>query len=1064
MFVHLHVHSEYSFLDGGSRIDSLVKRAMHLGMPALALTDHNNLCGAVKFNVRAREAGLKPIQGVEITLVGGYHLTLLAQNPVGYRSLCCILTRAHLENPRHQPRVTLDNLRDNREGLIVLSGCRRGQIPVLLLAHRYVEARKAACIYRDIWGTDNFYLEMQDTFLPGGSHLNSGLANLARELGLGLVATNNVHYAEKEDFKVHDVLTCVRTLTRIQEVHPERPLNAENYLKSGREMTSLFRDYPQAIENTWRIAERCQSALELNTSHFPAFALPPERKAENLLRELVYRGAQEKYGRITRVLCERLEHELQIIEALGYADYFLVVWDIVNYARREGIRYAGRGSAADSLAAYCLGITEVDALERGLLFERFMSLERGEKPDIDIDFDARYRDKVAGYVYHKYGKERVASVGTYNTFRGRSALRELGKALGLPGEELDGLAQKLPAYCHADQIRELVPRLPELRGSGLKADKFSLLLDLCEKVAGFPRFLGTHLGGLVVSREPLTDLVPLQEAAKGVVITQFDKEDVEALGLVKLDLLSLRTISAIEDAMSSIHRQDRALSYEDIPLDDPATYRMLNSGQTIGVFQLESPAQRALQARLGASDIEDIVASVAIIRPGPIKGNMVEPYIARRQGREPVTYLHPALQPILEKTYGVVLFQEQVIEIAIAVAGFTPGEADRLRRVMTHARSQRAMEEIGDEFIARAVKNGVELETAAAIFSCMAGYASYGFCEAHAAAFATTSFKTAYLLRHYPAQFYAALLSNQPLGYYPPHIICNEARRRGIELLPPDINLSGERFEVEPGERRGYRGKAGDISGGVAALKHQNTPPPRERFFHEGTSAGWAIRCPLSRVKGLSCEGRQNIQGNRPFVSLEDLVRRTGLHRDELENLIKCGALDTLDSNRRRLLSLLPACLEIRNSAEQGVGILFEAGGDVVLEVPDFTEEEKFYWEWEILGMNIREHFMARFRGELERQGFKSSRDLAGLPAGRWVKVAGVLFRPHRPPTRSGRVTVFMSLEDEFGLTDVTVFEQVYQRYGHLIFAPQTRPLVVEGTLQRQGNGISVIARRIANL
>jgi len=1014
MFIHLHIHSAFSFLDGGSSVESLLERAAELDMPALALTDHDNLCGAVKFNARARSYGIKPIQGVEVTLDNGHHLTLLARGPAGYRNLCRILTRAHLENPRRQPRVTFANLKDNAAGLIALSGCRRGEIPALILSRHYAGACQAARNYLELWGPENFYLELQDTYLPGTTRLNARLAELAGTLGIGVVATNNVHYTCPDDFRVHDILTCVRTLTRVYEVHPERPLNAENYLKSDREMAALFREYPEALENTWRIAERCQPALDLDTPHFPAFSLPPGQEAGKLLRELVYRGARKKYGKITRAVYERLEHELHIINTLGYADYFLVVWDIVNYARREGIRYAGRGSAADSLVAYCLGITEVDSLARGLLFERFMSRERAQKPDIDIDFDARYRDKVAGYVYRKYGEDRVAAVCTYNTFRSRSALRDLGKALGLPADELGRLAGKLPFGCHADSIRELLPLLPELRASGLDKKKFHLLLDLCEKVAGLPRFLGTHLGGMVVSREPLCDLTPLQQAAKGMVITQFDKDDVEELGLIKLDLLSLRTMSAVEDTMASIHRAGGSLRYEEIPLNDPATYQMLNTGETIGVFQLESPAQRALQARLGASHMEDIVASIALIRPGPIKGNMVEPYIARRQGREPVTFLHPRLEAILGKTYGVILFQEQVIEIATVIANFTPGEADRLRRVMTHARSHKAMEEIGREFIKKAVENGVDRKVAETVFSYIAGYASYGFCEAHAAAFATTSFKTAYLLRHYPAHFYAAILSNQPMGYYPPHIICNEARRRGIDILPPRINISGEKFEVEDG----------------------------------------AIRVPLSRVKGLSKAGLKSIMQNRPFASLADLVLKTGLKRDEVENLIKCGALDDLEPNRRRLLS---QAYHFYNSERFATGReLFPLADDAINNgIPDFSEEEKFYWEFKLLGLDIRGHIMTRFRRRLQRRGFLSSRDLKALPEGSRVKVAGILFRPHRPPTRSGRVTVFMSLEDEFGLIDIVVFEDVYQRYGQLIFAPQTGPLVVEGVLQK-GNVIGV--------
>ena len=859
--------------------------------------------------------------------------------------------------------------------------------------------------------------------------MNRDLAELAEKLGMGLVATNNVHYACPEEFRVHDVLTCVRTLTRVYDVHPERPLNAENYLKSEQEIKKLFREYPQAVANTWQIAQRCGPSLALGTPLFPRFNLPPGKAAESLLRDLAYRGARKKYGRVSRKVESRLEHELRVINALGYADYFLVVWDIVEYARNQGIRYAGRGSVADSFVAYCLGITEVDSLARGLLFERFMSLERAQKPDIDIDFDARFRDRIFQYVSARYGEDKTAKVCTYSTYRARSAVRELGKALGLPEGELDQAAKRLPYGAYADRIKDMLPLLPELRESNLDKEKFSLLLDLCEKVAGFPRFLGTHLGGVVVSREPLCDITPLQRSAKGEVVTQFDKDDIEELGLVKLDLLSLRAMSAVEDTVRAIMREKKGFDYEKIPLDDAATYRMINKGQTIGVFQLESPAQRALQARLGASDIEDIVASVALIRPGPIKGDMVEPYIFRRQGREAVTFLHPALEPILAKTYGVILFQEQVIEIATVIAKFTPGEADRLRKVMTHARSQKVMDEIGREFIERAVENGVSREVAETVFKAMAGYASYGFCEAHAAAFATTSYKTAYLVRHYPAQFYASVLSNQPMGYYPPHIIADEARRRGVRILPPCINRSGENFLVEK----------------------------------EG------IRVSLSQVKGLSRKGIRNILDNRPFTSLAEVWEKAGLARDEMENLIKCGALDVFDTNRRRLL-VKARKLHLSSRAAGAVkeGIMAfddpEQAAGAKADIPDFTEDEKYAMEFEILGLSPREHLMARFRGYLKENGFKSSWDLAALPGGRWVKVAGVLLRPHRPPTKSGRVVVFMSLEDEFGLTDVTVFEDVYQRYGGLIFSPQTSPLVVEGVLQKRGNLASVVAKRIGRL
>ncbi|MGE5371397.1 MAG: DNA polymerase III subunit alpha [Solirubrobacterales bacterium] len=1026
MFIHLHTHSAFSFLDGGSSVEDLIDRAVELGMPALALTDHDNLCAAVRFQSRARRAGLKPVQGVEATLESGHHLVLLAENPEGYKNLCRILTRAHLAHERRVPRVALDSLKAHCEGLIALTGCRKGAVAAALLARRPDEARRAALQYAEIFGPGNVYLEMQDTYLPGNRSLLQATAALGKETGLPLVATNNVHYARPEAYAVHDILTCVRTLTRVQDVHPSRPLNAENSLKPAEEMCRIFHEYPGAIENTWRIAERCRPAFALDQPYFPEYQPLNGKPAPVFLKELVYRGAVEKYGRLTPAVEGRLDHELHIINTLGYADYFLVVWDMVRFARQEGIRYAGRGSAADSAAAYCLGITEVDALGRGLLFERFMSLERGEKPDIDIDFDSRHRDRVARYVYEKYGRDRVASVCTYNTFRARSAVREIGKALGLPEAELGQLAKKLPHYSQADAIRIMADRLPELRGGEYEQKKYQLLLDLCEKVAGFPRFLGTHLGGLVVSREPLVHLAPLQEAAKGVVITQLDKDDVEDLGLVKLDLLSLRTLGAVDDAVRSINRGGDPFSYDRIPMDDPDTYQMLNSGRTIGVFQLESPAQRALQGRLEASELEDIIASVAIIRPGPIKGNMVEPYIRRRHGLEPVSYPHPLLEPILGKTYGVILFQEQVIEIATAVARFTPGEADALRRVMTHARSHKAMEEIGRQFVAKAAENGVDAGTAETIFQSIAGYASYGFCEAHAAAFATTSFKTAYLLQHYPAYFYAAILSHYPMGYYPPHIICNEARRKGIRIVGPDINRSGEQFEEIP----------------------------------DGSPSGQGIRTSLAVIKKLSRPGLKRILERRPFSSFEDVVFRADLARDELESLIRCGALDGFLNNRRRMLALLPELLEARPAWQAGMGGLFERSGisGRFAGLPDFGEARKYADEFEILGIDVRGHLMERVRADLARMGFQDSREIGEMQERSRVKTAGILFRPHRPPTKSGRITVFLSLEDEFGLTDVTVFEPVYQQYGKAIYTDHGGVLAVSGQVQRRGRVAIVLA------
>ncbi|HHV53991.1 MAG TPA: DNA polymerase III subunit alpha [Firmicutes bacterium] len=1056
-FVHLHVHSTFSFLSSTATVEALVRRAAELEMPALALTDRMNVSGALAFQKQALAAGVRPIQGVELVVPRRYPafvpggstaiLILLARNPRGFANLCRLLTLAHTRSPRESPCLPREAFPDRSpelwQDLIVLSGGREGEIGRLILAGRPGEAEAVARFFRD--SLTVFYLELEDRRLPRSITLNRTLAALGEKLGIPVVATNPVHQLRREDFPLYDVLTAIRTGTTLEEVHPERPLNGESYLKTSEEMATLWAAYPRALRATLAIAELCEPALDLTRPRFPTYPLPPgEESAASFLSRLVEAGARHRYGTIPPPLAARLRHELDVITRLQVEDYFLVVWDLVQFARRQGIRLAGRGSAADSVVAYCLGLTEVDAWKRRLLFERFLSLERAQKPDIDIDFAAEHRDRVAAYVYGKYGREHVASVCTFSTYHARSALREIGKVLGFPAEEIDRLAKKFP-YLPSDAIPEAVTKLPEIRDSGLPLERYQLLFQLAARVAGFPRFIGTHLGGLVISRDPITEISPVQVAAKGVDIIQFDKDAVEDLGLIKLDLLSLRALSALDQAVAVTRAVDPHFAEESIPDDDEATYERIRQGETVGMFQLESPAQRALQARLGADRFEDLVASVALIRPGPIKGDMVEPFLARRRGREPVTYLLPELEPILAKTYGVVLYQEQVIAIATQVAGFTPGEADRLRRVMTHYRSQKEMDAIGGEFIARAISRGIEPAIARTIFSYIVGYAGYGFCEAHAAAFANTAYKTAYLLEHYPAPFFAALLSYQPMGFYPPHALVVEAARRGIRTLNPDVNRSdGWRFTVETVE-------------GDDGRKIQ------------------AIRPSLLQVDGLKEAGVRKIlaarEGGGPFGSFADFVRRVDLDRDVLANLILAGAFDSLTRNRRSLLFQLPTFLNDRPPAgPPGGGLL--PGSQVQLHLPlemppegeerDFTPFEKSSREFAVLGFSPSGHILSFFRSHLRKQGILSSREVAGAPEGARVKVAGLLIRPHRPPTRSGRTVVFFTLEDEEGLLDVTAFEPVYQRYGTILFGAPA--LVVAGRVQRRGLRTALLAEAVAPL
>lgn len=1022
--MHLHVHSPFSFLDGASGIEDLVAAAAGFGMPALALTDHDGVGGAVRFHRACAAAGIKPVQGAEVTLEGGFHLVLLADGPEGYANLCRLLTSAHLENPRGEPRVSPASLAVHAGGLYALSGCRRGEIPALLLARRHRDAEQAARRYRRVFGR-RFFLELIQDFLPGNRALNRLLVELAARLGLETVATNNVHYATPAGFPAHDLLTCVRTGTVLEAVHPERRLNAENHLKPPEAMAALFRSQPRAVANTLELAASCRPALELGVRRGPRFPVPRSETAAGMLRALVRSGASRRYGPPTPAVTARLEHELDVITRLGYEDYFLVVWDAVRYAAGKGVRFAGRGSAADSAVAYCLGITEVDPVARGLLFERFLSLERAEQPDIDIDFDARHRDQVSAYVCDRYGEAHTAWVCTYSTYRGRSAVRDLGRVLGLPADRLDRLAKLLP-HVPADGIEQALDFYPELRDPLFREPPYRELYRHCAAVAGFPRFIGTHLGGLVISGGPLAAVTPLQRAAKGVTVAQFDKDDVEALGLLKFDLLSLRTLSAVEDTVAAVRRKEPAFDYGRIPEDDPETFAMFGRGETVGVFQLESPAQRALQSRLRARDMEDIVASVALIRPGPIQGGMVEPYIARRLTTEPVSYLDPRLEPILKKTYGVVLFQEQVLAIATAVAGFTPGEADRLRRAISKHRSRREMEAIGEEFTGKAMAAGVEEATAREIFDCLRGYAGYGFCEAHAAAFGLTAYRTGYLARHHPAEYFAALLSNQPMGYYSPQTLCTVARGRGVGILPPDVNRSGTRFTVEHG----------------------------------------SIRVPLTQVRGASARDVGTVltaRDERPFQTADDFFSRAaaGVDGDVLVNLILCGALDNLEPNRRALLARFRTRFRTRFRSrfrDAGGGLLREE--EPAAKWPDFTVAEKRCYERTLLGLDVGPHPLAGLRDALNARGYLSSAAVRDQPEGAAVRLAGFPVRPHRPPTRSGRVVVFFSVEDEFGLADVTVFEDCYRESGWILFTA-SGPVEVAGRVHRRDGAVSVLARRI---
>ena len=1033
MFCHLHVHSNFSFLDAGSSVAALIDRAKEVGCDSLAITDHHGLYGAVRFYKYAKEAGIKPIIGAEMTTEEGHHIVLLAKNLDGYSNLCKIVTRAQLSHEKGDARISLETLANHKDHLFCLSGCTNGEVPANVLQGRLDAAEAAAIKYWEIFG-DSFFIEMQNHLLPGTGLLNSELNSLAAKMGIRTVATNNVHYARKEDFKVQDVLACVQTITTLDERHPIRKPNHESYLKSPKAMETLFAAYPDAISAAGEIARECNLDLGFGTYRFPGFPVPEDETPYSFLCKLCFDGLARLYKPITPRATKRLQHELAIIYQMGLTEYFLVTWDIVRFAREQKIRCSGRGSAADSMVAYCLGITIVDPLEHNLLFERFLNPERKGMPDIDIDFDAARRDEVINYIYERYGEDKVAMVCTVSTLCAKSAIRDIGKAMDFPPEEIDLLASAIP-HTHAGRIREAMANLPELRDSNIPLWKMENLLEVCEKADGFPRHLSVHLGGLVISGGLLTDLVPLEWATKGVIVSQYDKDDIEALGLVKFDILGLKNLSAIEDAMATLREEGVEFDIDNLPTDDKEVYKMLRTTNTIGLFQIESPGMRGLLGRLQPTRFSDIAANIALFRPGPMQADMINPFIARRHGYEPETYLHPCLKPVLKETYGVILYQEQVLRVSHAIAGFTLGQADSLRRAMTKNRTQEEMEKIKDEFIGCAVARGVEKEIAEKVFTQLRAFAAYGFCKAHSASFAKIAYQTAYLKAHHPAEFLAGILSNEPMGFYPANVILEEARRMGIGILGVDVNFSCKKFTVEDG----------------------------------------SIRIGLMQVKGISDAEIESIVNTREegkFTSLADFHARTRVGRNVMENLINCGAFGSLGHPRRKLLWALGGvsgprvsaspCPRVASPTLPLVGDL----DDCLANLPDVPEppiHALVRMDYEILGLSPLCHPVTFYRETLAKKGIIENKQLRQMTNHSYVKVGGVVVTCMRPPTRSGVIVVFITLEDETGLADIVVFPKVYEKYGQVIY--NNPGLIIEGKVERSGpKGLSLIAGKISPL
>jgi error-prone DNA polymerase len=1015
-YVELHAHSYYSLLDGASPPESLLRRAAELGMDALALTDHDAVYGAVPFVKHARELGIRPILGAELTLAGAqepHHLTLLVENATGWANLCQLITLARHHAPKGEALLPIEALAEHTDGLIALSGCRLGAVAAALRCDDPTTAVQAAQRYRDWFGRDHFYMELQHHRLPHDERLNAELATIAAQIGVPCVATNNVHYARREASRLQDVLVCIRHLTPLDEAAALCRPNSEYYLKSADEMRALFAAYPEAITQTRRIADRCAFELSFGLQELPVFPTPDGADAVTYLKRLCVDGLNTQQLTPTEPIERQLTYELGVIERSGLANYFLIVWDIVRYARAQGILCQGRGSAANSLVAYLLHISPVNPLEHDLVFERFLSDERQSVPDIDIDFQADRREEVIQYVYGRYGHEHAAMACTFITFRARSAIRDVGKALGLPPEVLDRAARTIDTF-KSGRIAE-AGDLEALLGSRATWQQLS---DLADQLDGFPRHLGIHNGGMIVMGAPLAARLPTEPATMpDRYVVQWDKDALEEAGLVKIDILGLRMLSAIaESAQTVATLNGQPLDLDGLRFDDPAIYDLVSAADTIGVFQVESRAQQQVLPRLQPRRFNDLIVSISLIRPGPVQGNMVHPYLRRRLGVEAVSYPHPRLQPALAETLGVVLFQEQVVKVARDLAGFTGGQGEGLRRALGSKRAYEALDCFHTAFLDGAARKGVDNPIADAVFDTLRAFGGYSFPKSHAAAFAVLVYQSAWLKHYHPAAFYTALLNHQPMGFWSPAAIVNDAKRHGIRVLPVDVNASAARCMVE----------------------------------------GGAIRLGLNQVTGFGDVASERVVTARQsgaFRSLAEVGRRTQLPPRLLENLILAGGMDAWGKTRRSLVWELGK-LDYRPDT-----LPLDLPEDT-LNLPPVSLLDVMGLEYELLGLSLRDHVMTLYRAQLRERGILGSRDLDRCQDGDAVTVAGQILVHQAPPTAKGHH--FITLEDEDGFINIIVRPNEYAQYRRVL--RESPLLVIDGTLQRSRGVLNVIATNVFQL
>ena len=1047
-FVHLHGHSEYSLLDGGCHIGQMAGAAAEYDMPALAITDHGNLFGAISHYRNCEEAGIKPIIGCEVYVAIGSrhdrkaarslqhasnHLILLAKNETGWRNLTKLVSKGYTEGFYYNPRIDKELLREYGEGLVCMSACVSGEVAHLIQTVGLGAAEEAAREYMDIFG-DDYYLEIQRHGIDIEAKVNDGLLKLHKKLGLPLVATNDFHFLHADDHAAHDALICIQTGKMLSDPPTQRMCYPTGlYMKSPQQMQELFADLPQAIENTVAVAEKCDVRFEFGATHMPDFPIPPDfTSSEHYLRHLAQEGLKMRYGDITETLQQRLDYELEVITKEDYSGYFLIVRDLVQFARDSGVSVGpGRGSASGCLVSFCLRITNTDPIRHGLLFERFLIPERLTPPDIDIDFADTGRDLVVRYMIDTYGEANVSQVITFGTMGAKAVVRDVGRVLGLSFAEVDRIAKLVPNDLKIT-LEEAIERVPELRQMAGKDDVEGLLMKHALKLEGLARHASVHACAVIIAPSDLTDYVPLYRAAKdGTITTQFDGETCMDVGLLKMDILGLKELSLMDEAVRLIRLQEPDFDLEAVPWDDAPTFDLFSRAETVGVFQFESAGMREYLSQLKPGKIEDIIAMNALYRPGPMA--RIPTFIARKNGREPVEYDHPVLEPILEETYGVITYQEQVQRIARDLSGFTLGKADGIRKAMGKKLAD-VMEKYKKEFIDGAVDNDVDRTVAEKIWADIEVFSGYGFNKSHSACYSEMAYKNAYLKAHYPYQYMAASLTTDRNNTDRLAIMLGECRRMEIPVLPPDVNESAVNFV--PGDE--------GIRFGLAAIKNV------------GIGAAQSV------VEGRVADG--------PYEDLYKFCERLDLravNRRVVEALVAAGACDALGGHRAQLQAALDVAL--RNAQvvqeERGRGQFSLFGGDssapqlerqlALPEVAQWTETEMLANEKELLGFYVSSHPLSRYERDL-RNFATPLADIAQQKDGAPVRVGGLISRISTSSDRKGNTIAFVTLEDLSGKADIVFFSDAYASNKHLIV--QEEVVMIEGRLNERHGSMSILA------